>query len=74
MGTDNRNQYRIESSDNQDFKVSVCSIDGKIVKSVPDIHSSCILDIQGLSKGIYIITIQNSRAMLCQKVLVQESL
>jgi len=72
IGTDIRNQYKIESSDNLDFKVSVYSIDGKIVKTIPDNHSTCSLDIQDLSIGVYIIAIQNSRARLCQKVLVQE--
>ncbi|MEI8271065.1 MAG: chondroitinase family polysaccharide lyase [Paludibacter sp.] len=72
LGTDIENQFRIESSDNLAFKVNVCSIDGKIVKTTPEVFSNCILDIQGLNKGIYIIRIQNSRARLCQKVLVKE--
>ena len=72
IGTDVKNKYKIESLDNQAFKVSVCSIEGKIVKSIQDVHSQCFLDIQGFSKGIYIISIQNTRARLCQKVIVQE--
>ncbi|MEI8087597.1 MAG: polysaccharide lyase family 8 super-sandwich domain-containing protein, partial [Paludibacter sp.] len=71
MGTDIKNKYKIESSDNQTFKLSVCSIDGRIVKSVPDINSTYFLDIQDVSKGIYIISMQNPRARLNQKVIVQ---
>ena len=71
LGTDIRNQYKIESSDNQPFNIDVRSLDGKIMKSVSDLDSTYLLDIHDFMKGVYIISIRNSRARLSQKVIVK---
>lgn len=68
--TNLRNQFKIESSDSQNFSVNVYSMDGKIAKSLRDIHNNCILDLKNITKGIYLVAMQNGKARLIQKVIV----
>ncbi len=68
--TESQNIYRIESKENQHFNLNILSVEGKIIKSIADVQSPYILDLQSASKGICIVSVKNGAGCLNKKIVV----
>lgn len=71
LGTEVQNIYKIETAENRNFNILICSVDGKQVKIIPSVQGPYFLNLQQLSRGVYIISIQSNNERINQKVMVR---
>lgn len=64
------NEYNISSTDENPFEVGLVSIDGKMVQQVKNLKNSYTLNLQSLSKGVYLLKVQNSYKKIIQKLII----
>ena len=64
------NEYKISSNNEEPFDIGLVGIDGKIIKQYRNIRNSYNLDLKSLSKGIYLLKVQNSSQKIIQKLIL----
>jgi hypothetical protein len=71
FGTENKNVFNVESTDNQNFSINIYTAEGKFIKTISNVSSPYYLKMQNYENGVYVVSIYNSSSIYNQKVVIR---
>lgn len=71
FGTENKNVFNVESTDNQNFRINIYTAEGKFIKTISNVSSPYYLKMQNYENGVYVVSIYNSSSIYNQKVVIR---
>jgi hypothetical protein len=71
FGTENKNVFNVESTDNQNFSINIYTAEGRFIKTISNVSSPYYLKMQNYENGVYVVSIYNSSSIYNQKVVIR---
>lgn len=64
-------QFRISTDLNQNSRIQILNANGQLVKDVMQLSGSEAIDVSGLTKGIYFVTLQHNDQIVTERLIIQ---